>query len=477
MAHNNRTPISEILAHDGKPSLRMTMISVMALAMPAIIEQIMITLVHYVDTAMVGSLGSAATASVGLTASSTWLINGFLNAASVGFSIQVAQYVGAGQNKEAQTVVGQALKFTVIFGLLLGFIAFLVSFPLPNLLGAAPEIQPAASAYFRIIACAVPFNCCVLMLSAIIRCSGDTKTPMVLNLSINLLNMIFNFLLIYPVRSVKVFGRYINMWGAGLGVAGAALGSLLALAIVSVVYLLVIFRKDSPVRLSKETDFRFTKQCLTTSFRIGLPVAFERTLMCSAQIMVTTIISGIGTAAIAAHHLAVTTEALSYLPAYGVGTAATTLIGQALGAGRKDIAKRFSTIVTYMGIIIMSFGGILLFAFAEPLISIFSTDPEVITLGRDVLRIVAFVEPFFAMSIVITGVLRGAGDTKGPFLISLITMWGVRISMAFLLAPRFGLRGVWVAMSLELVARGVLFIIRMYRGKWLDIKIFQANGR
>ena len=197
--------------------------------------------------------------------------------------------------------------------------------------------------------------------------------------------------------------------------------------------------------------------------------------MSTASIVITGIISGIGTAAVAANHLAVTAESVSYMPAFGVASAGTTIVGQALGAERKDLALRFSRITTYLGILIMTLAGAGLFFFAPQLISIFSTDPEVMELGAQVLRIVALAEPLFAASIVVTGVLRGAGDAKAPFLISLVTMWGVRITLSLVLAPSFGLVGVWIAMAVELVVRGAIFLWRLYSNRWLDIRLFSEK--
>lgn len=467
--------ISDLLTFDGTPRMKDTLFAVLVLAWPAILEQIMITLVQYVDTAMVGSLGSTATAAVGLTASTTWLFGGLFGAASVGFSVQVAQHLGAGRQEEAQKVTWQAVRFVVIFGLIVGAIGVGLSFPLPAMLGADEGVRPAASLYFRIIACAMPFTLASNMFSAILRCSGDTKTPMVLNVMINVLNVILNTLFIYPARTVSLFGASFPVWGAGWGVGGAAFASACSTATVAVLFLLVIFRKKSPIRISVKKRYKFERDCLLTAWRLGLPVALERVLTSTAQIVITAVITGIGTVAVAANHLAVTAESLSYMPAYGIATAATTLVGQAVGAGRKDLAKRFSRIVTWMGILIMTFGGFLLFTLAPQLIMIFSREQKVIELGTQVLRIVAFAEPLFGASIVASGALRGAGDSKWPFLISLATMWGVRITLSLLLAGSLGLVGVWVAMAAELSVRGLVFMIRLYRGRWLNIDLFEKN--
>ena len=469
--------ISKLLAHQGTPPVKSTLGAVLFLAWPAIVEQIMITLVQYVDTAMVGSLGSQATAAVGLTASTTWLFNGFFAAAAIGFSVQVAQHLGAGRGEDARRVVWQSLRFTVLFGILMGAVGFALSFPLPALLGAEPAVQGDSSLYFRIMACAMPFTLGTNMFSAVIRCAGDTKTPMVLNLLINVFNVILNTLFIYETRPVEVLGLRFTMWGAGWGVGGAAFASGLSTALVCLLFLTVLFRKKSPIRISLKQRYKFERGCLLAAWRLGFPAALERSIMCLAQIVITAIITGIGTVAVASNHLAVTAESISYLPASGVAVAGTTLVGQAIGAGRKDLAQRFARMVSWMGVVIMTFGGGVLFCFSVPLIRIFTDVPEVIDLGSQVLRIVAFAEPLFGASIVASGCLRGAGDSKGPFLIGLCTMWGVRITLSLLLVGNLGLIGVWLAMAAELCARGLIFMVRLYRGKWLHIDLFQDRGR
>lgn len=466
-------PAARLMGYEGVPPLGVSIAAVLSLAWPAILEQIMITMVQYVDTAMVGSLGANATAAVGTTASTTWFFNGILNAAAIGFSVQVAQHIGAGREREAKSVTWQALKFVAFFGVIIASIAVGLSFFLPTLLGADPAIRGDASIYFRIVGSAIIFNFCSVMCSSILRCAGDMRTPMVLNLMINFLNVILNFLLIYPTRPLSILGLEITMPGAGMGVAGAAAASATSLMTVAVLYIIVLLRGKSGISISLKERFRFEKHCLKTAFRLGLPVLLERTLMSGAQIVITGVISSVGTVAMAANHLAVTAESLSYMPAFGMSTSGTTLVGQAIGAGRKDLAVRFSRITTYIGIIIMTFGGALLFFFAPQLISIFTSDPEVKALGSQVLRIVAFAEPFFGASIVVTGVLRGAGDSKAPFLLNLCTMWGVRITLSLTLAPHFGLVGVWIAMAAELAARGTVFLWRLYSNRWLSIQLFK----
>jgi len=468
----NSNKVTTLLQSEHQPTFQKTLSAVMFLAWPAIVEQIMITAVQYIDTAMVGSLGADATAAVGLTSSTMWLFWGLLAAAAAGFSVQVAQHLGAENGDAARRVTAQSLKFTVIFGLIVGAAGFALSFPLPYMLGADGYVAEQAGIYFRIMSLGMPFTLGVNMFSSVLRCAGDTKLPMVLNTAMNVLNMCGNFLLIYNTRKISIFGLTFTMWGAGWGVAGAAIASVTGTAIVCMIFLYLIYTKNSPIKVGKGTDYRFDRGCLRAAWRLGLPIALERVTMTSAQIVITGVIAGISTIAVATNHLAVTAESLSYAPAYGVAAAATTLVGQAIGANRKDLAMQFAKMTTYIGIGMMSLGGVVIFVFATPLISIFSSDPAVIELGRQVLRIVAFAEPLFGASIVAAGALRGAGDSKAPFLLSLATMWGVRITLSFALAGSLGLVGIWLAMAVELMARGIVFLVRLYRGKWLNTDLF-----
>lgn len=463
--------ITHLLRYEGTPPFRETFRVVMLLAWPAILEQIMITAVQYIDTAMVGRLGATATAAVGLTSSTIWLFNGLFAAFAIGFSVQVAQYLGAGRDGEAKSVTAQSLRFVTLFGLAMAALALVISGALPNWLRADAAVAPQATTYFRIIALGMPFTLGVNMVSAIFRCAGDTNTPMVLNTTINLINMVLNFFLIYPARTMELFGVDVPVWGAGLGVAGAAAASSAATAIVFLLYLRRLFHNPSPVQISRSTNRRLQKSCLRTVLRLSLPVAMERVVMNGAQILITGMISNIGTVATAANHLAVTAESLSYAPAFGVSAAATTLVGQSIGAKRRDLAKRCAWTTTGIGVGIMTLGGLALFTLAEPLLGIFSTDAEVIALGTQVLRIVAFAEPLFGAAIVSGGALRGAGDAKAPFLISLATMWGVRLVLSLLLYRPLGLVGVWIAMAAELVVRGGVFLLRLRGGKWMDLAL------
>lgn len=438
-----------------------------SLSLPAILEQMVVTAMEYIDAAMVGRLGAAATASIGIVSSSTWLLHGIIVGLYTSFSIQIAQYLGADRAQDARSVLRQAMLFNLAFGGLAGGFGLLISPHLPVWLGAEEALCADASAYFAVWSAVLPFNMALGMYSSILRCSGDTRTPSVLNALSCVLDIVFNFFLILPSRTVTVAGRSVAVWGAGWGVRGAALGTALSTAIAAVLMLGALLLRDGPLCIRRSGSWRVTKTCATNVCRIGIPLAAERAALSSAQVVLVRVVAALGTVSVAANSLAVNAEGFCYMPGYGIQAASIALIGQAIGAGRKDMAKRFAWLCCGLGIGIMSATGVILFLFAPSLMAIFTADAAVIALGARVLRIEAFAEPMFGASIVASGAMQGAGDSRGCFVLNLVSMWGVRVTLASLLAPRMGLVGVWTAMCVELCVRGALFLLRLAHGKWL----------
>jgi putative MATE family efflux protein len=438
-----------------------------SLSLPAILEQMVVTAMEYIDAAMVGRLGAAATASIGIVSSSTWLLHGIIVGLYTAFSIQIAQTLGAGREQDARNVLRQAMLFNLALGVVSGGFGLAISPWLPGWLGAEQALRADASAYFAIWSAALPFNLGLGMYSSILRCSGDTRTPSALNVLACGLDVVFNFFLILPTRMVSLGGREIRVWGAGLGVRGAALGTALSTAIAAVLMLGVLLGRDGPLCIRRSGSWQVTRGCLLNVWRIGVPLAAERAALSSAQVVLVRVVASLGTVSVAANSLAVSAEGFCYMPGYGIQAAAIALIGQAVGAHRKDMAKRFAWLCTAMGVALMGCTGVLLYVFAPALMGIFTADAAVIALGARMLRIEAFAEPMFGASIVASGAMQGAGDSRGCFVLNLISMWGVRITLASFLAPRMGLKGVWTAMCIELCFRGVLFLLRLWHGKWL----------
>lgn len=444
--------------------LRDTAGVVLMLSIPSILEQIVVTAMEYIDAAMVGHIGAEATAAIGIVSSSTWLLHGILVGLYNAFSIQIAQYLGADRQQDARGVLRQAMLFNLAAGLAAAAFGIGISGHLPGWLGADVSLQANASAYFAIWSAALPFTMAMGMYTSMLRASGDALTPGLISVLVCVLDAIFNFFLINPTRTL--WG--ITVWGAGLGVPGAALGTALATVVGGLLALCILLFREGPLCIHKPGSWKITRACIRNLGKVGVPLAAERAALSSAQVLQVRIVSQLGTVAIAANSLGVSAEGLCYMAGYGIQGAAIALIGQAVGAHRKDMAKRFAWLCTLMGMGIMTLTGAGLFAFAPALMSIFTADAAVIALGARVLRIEAWAEPMFGASIVASGAMQGAGDSTSCFVLNIFSMWCIRLTLAFLLAPRLGLMGVWGAMCCELSIRGLLFLIRLARGKWLE---------
>lgn len=437
---------------------------VMRLSIPAILAEVSAIAMQYIDSAMVGSLGANAIAAIGLVSTTTWLFGGICISAATGFSVQIAQLIGGGRREAAQSVLRQGLMVALALGLVLGAAGAGISRSLPVWLHGAADVRPDASRYFFIYACALPFTLLRQSAGSMLQCSGDMRTPSLLNMLMCLLDVVFNSLLIFPARTVLG----IAVPGAGLGVTGAALGTALSEVVTALLMLYCLCFRSPVLRLVKGVPWRLEQKCLSAAARLALPLALERIILGGAHIAGTRIVAPLGTVAVAADSLGVTAESFCYMPGYGIGSAATTLVGQSIGAERRDLARRFANLSVALGVAIMACTGALMYVLAPWLFSLLTPDPAIRALGVQVLRIEAFAEPLFAASIVVAGALRGAGDTLAPSVMNLVSMWGVRITAASFLAPRMGLVGVWLAMCVELCVRGILFLARLLRGKWLE---------
>ena len=438
------------------------------LSIPAIIAQFSSITMQYIDASMVGSLGANASASIGLVVSSTWLFWGICTTAAAGFSVQVAHLIGAKNRMEARTVLRQAIVATLLFSFVLVAIGASISEKLPYWLGADTSIAEDASKYFLIFILSLPALQLNFLASGMLRSSGNMHIPSLLNVIMTIMDVVFNFFLIFPSRELHVFGTDIFVPGAGLGVVGAALGTASAYVVTAILLLLYLITKDENLRLLKENgSFLPEKPVLKKALNISLPMTLEHTVIMGAQIMSTVIVAPLGIAAIAANSFAITAEGICYMPGYGIAEAATTLVGQSIGAGRKELTKRFAYITVFMGMTVMSLMGIIMYLTAPAIIGFMTPDLEIVSLGVMALRIEAFAEPMFAASIVAYGVFVGAGDTFIPSIMNFSSMWAIRLTLAAILAPILGLKGVWIAMCIELCFRGAIFLYRLFKGKWL----------
>ena len=438
---------------------------IVQLSVPSILAQISATVMFFIDAAMVGHLGAKATASIGLVETTTWLMGGLGAAANMGFSVQVAHYIGANDFEGARRVLRQSLVCSLAWSVMLSTIGLIIHKQLPFWLGGSPDIASDASTYFMLVGFAGIFYQMDGLGGSMLKCSGNMKIPSMLNILMCGLDVLFNYIFIYKMS---------------MGVKGAAMGTALAEMVIAVLMLyfllvrndmLCLFGKKAAQRPTSPAQatasFRPTASVVGMAFKIGAPMALQHVLMGSAQIVSTIIVAPLGTVAIAANSLAITVESLCYMPGYGIAEAATTLVGQGIGAGQRMLTRSLAFMSVGLGIVVMTLMGVLMFVFAPQLMGLMSPVEEVIGLGSNVLRIEAFAEPMFAASIVAVCVCVGAGDTLRPAIISLCSMWFVRLTLAYYLSIHYGLVGVWTAMAIELTFRGILLSIRLFRGKWM----------
>ena len=448
---------------------------ILQLAFPAIMAQVSVNLMHFIDAAMVGSLGANATGAIALMSSSTWLFNSTTNAVALGFTVQIAHKIGAGKDAEARNLVRQGYVVALGISAILLTLGIVWGIFMPGVLGGAPDIIHDASVYFLIYACTIPFAQINNLSTGMLQCSGNMKMPSMLRIVMCILDVIFNYFLIFPTRQVGFLGNVIRMPGAGLGVTGAALGTSLAQITITIILTFSLLFKEERLKLRKEEHLEFKLEQLKAAVRIAIPVALESWIMCGAQIMSTVIIAPLGTISLSAHSLAVTIEGFCYMPGFGISIAATTLVGQSMGAKREDMTRRLAWLTVGCGMVLMTIAGALMFIFAPFLIGLMTPVSEIQNLGAMVLRIEALVEPLYAASIVANGVFRGAGDTLIPSGLSLVTMWMIRLPIAAFLAGRLGLRGIWIAMAIELSVKGIIFLIRLSGKSWeKKAKLVQA---
>ena len=436
--------------------------TIIALAWPTMMEELMQTAVQYIDTAMVGTLGTQATAAVGATSTVNWLVSSTISAVGVGFLSYVSRACGAGDTKKVSRAASQAVLAVLFCGVLFTALTLGLSDRIPVWMQVDPSIQNLASRYFFILYSPMLARAAIIIFGTLLRSAGDTKTPMRVGMVVNVTNVVLNFLLIYPTRTVWAM----TVPGAGLGVIGAASASAIAFT-VGGICMTVVFWKNSLVS-PRGQSFRPDMEVLKPCFRVMLPNAMQRFGTCLGYVAFASMINSLGDVATAAHTIANTVESAFYIPGYGMQTASATLAGNALGANDEQRAKDLSRMIIFIEVSLMILSGSLLFAFAPDMMRLFSKDPEVIDLGATVLRMVAVSEPFYGVFIVIEGMMQGMGNTLLPFLFSISGMWGIRIVGTFVCTQLLGmgLVSAWACMIAHNLLLFMMFGYCYISGRW-----------
>jgi len=461
------------LIRNGEPMSRRNKISLAAwLSLPSMLAQLSTIIMEYIDASMVGSLGAEASASIGLVSTTIWLFGGLCSSCSTGFYVQVAHRIGANDVSGAKNVLRQSIVASLLSSSLLMLVGVSICNYLPSWLGGDVSIVADASVYFMVFCLSLPILQINSLAGGMLRSCGNMHVPSALNVIMCFLDVVFNFFLIFPSRTITIMGCDISIYGCNMGVTGAAIGTVLAMVTTASVMLWFLCWRSKMLSL-KNTVGRYwpTKEVICKALNIALPMGIEHAIFCGAQIVTTVIVAPLGTVAIAANAFGIIVESLCYMPGYGIAESATTLVGQSLGANRPELAKSFARITVAMGMAIMTVMGVIMYVSAPWVMQIMTSDLLVQNLTVDALRIEAFAEPMFAASIVAYGVFVGAGDTLIPCIMNLVSIWFVRISLAAWLAVDMGLNGVWLAMCIELCFRGLIFLARLSGNSWRKKKL------
>lgn len=411
--------------------------TVITLAWPTMLENIMATAVQYIDTAMVGTLGTRATAAVGSTMTINWLLGGSLYAFGVGFLAYISQARGAGDQDRIRSTAAQAVMMVIVVGGILTVLTTSLSQLVPVWMRIDPSVRALASQYFFILYLPMIPRAASAILSSVFRACGDTKTPMRIGIFVNLINVILNFFLIFPFRYLRIGGFIIPIPGADMGVIGAASASAIALTFGGAATTIALYRHPeiSPRDYSLKPDRTILLPCL----RISLPNMLQRFATSFGYVFFATMINSLGELSTAAHTIANTVESFFYIPGFGMQAAAAALTGNAIGKNNEQLRKDTENVIIVLEVFMMIMSGGLLFVFAPSMVRLFSKDPEVISLCSTILRMVACSEPFFGVAVVTEGMLQGAGKTFFPFVINIIGMWGIRMVGAFICTQLIGM--------------------------------------
>ena len=422
--------------------------SVVVVALPTMLEQILSVLMQYVDTAMVGRLGADATAAVSTSTTITWLVGSMPYAFGVAAMTLIAQAIGSGEEHKIKLVAKRSLLFALGVGTVLEVICLALSPFVATWMGAEEAIRPAATRYFFWISVPVILKSVQYILASAIRATKDTKTPMIISVAINAVNLILDYIFIYMF---------------GLGVDGAAFATCISAALGGVLTLVVFFK--NPLLSFNGNLFESDRDTTQKMWKLSLPILLINVASTSGYVVFAGLVSHMGTIIFAAHSIAVGAEELFYIGGYGFKSAANTMVGISYGEQNHDKYHAVCVSSIVCTLLVMTFSGIMLFIFADTLMGFFINDKSVIDLGAIVLRMVAFSEPFYGMYVISEGIYYGLGKTKYPFIVEFGGMWLIRILATYIGIHYFnqGLVYVWCCMIADNIIKATLLTIPLPR--------------
>jgi len=434
---------------------------VLRLALPATGEQLLGMAIGIVDTFLVGHLGAASLAAVGLANQWIFLAHTLLSAIGTGSTALIARFTGAKDPELANSVLRQSVLVALLIGLLCTALGTLLAQPAVLLLGAPAEVVDLSTTYLTTVSATLVFATLLYLGNACLRGAGDTRTPLYVMLVVNVVNVVVAWTLINGLFGLPKLG----VWGSALGAAsGQVIGGSIVLGL--------LLRGRSGVKL-RLAGLRPERDMIRRILRVGMPTGIEQLLFRVGNMAYVRVLASLGVAAYAANQVAINGWSLSFMPGFGFAVAATTLVGQSLGARQPDAAERAGHVSFRLGATLMAVIGVGMILFPEQIMGFFTDDQEVIRLGAMPLRVMGFVQPMLAASMIYSGALRGAGDTRWPMIVTGGGIWLVRLPLAYLFAIvlGWGLVGAWTAMSLDMIVRGSFNFLRFRSGRWKSIQV------
>jgi MATE family, multidrug efflux pump len=435
--------------------------TIWALAWPVIISFLLQSLVGLIDVLMVGRLGAAAVAAVGIGAQILSAVSVVMTAVGTGTLALVARHIGARQQRDAEDVLYQSLLAACVLSAM-GIVPVIVlATPLVRIFGVDPPVVIEGARFVRIIMLSIPQSAALFVIGSALRGAGDTRTPLFIGVVVNVINVVANYALIFGKFGLPAFG-----------VAGSALGTTIAFTIGTALGVLLVARGRLVLRLTA-AHLRMQLHTIRRVLAIGYPAAAEQTLMQVGFFFYLTFAARYGTSAVAAYVIGVRILALSFLPGFGFAAAAGALVGQNLGAGDPALAERSGWEANRLAVYLMSACGLVLFVAARPIAAVFVADPNVVRDAVSFIRTLAAAQPLMGIDSTIGGALRGAGDSRFPLLAVAVGFYGCRLGFAFVAAIilHLSLPWVWFALLGDYAARSVLKAWRFQGGAWKHIRV------
>jgi putative MATE family efflux protein len=435
---------------------------VWSLSAPTLVEMFLVSLVGMADMIQVGRVGPEAITAVGLTNQPVMLLMAIFQALNVGTTALVARFIGMGKPKEASDTLKQTFVLVILLGLVISFFAGVTSPAILRFMGAEPEVIRVGTPYFRVVAFGFVFSAIAMGLASALRGAGDTRTPMIVNLVANAINITFNYILIW--------GKFgFPRWG----VFGAGVATTFSRCVAAVWFLIIALRGDKRIRLDFSDGYRPNLEIVKRILNIGFPAALEQGILRTGQVLFAKVVSSLGTITFAAHQTAMNILSLTFMPGMAFATGCTTLVGQYLGAKRPDNAELCAYTSRNMGLAVGGVMALVFLFFGKYIAMLYTNDMSVALASALVLKIYAFAQPAQSTQFILAGGLRGAGDTRYPLYSTALGMWIGRVGLGwfFVHVVGMGLPGAWLGMAIDQVVRGILISLRFRTGRWKEIRV------